>query len=282
MKQISCSLCDNTDLKHIFKKNDIPFYRCLNCHFVFSKPDRNPNRENLLEDYNPAYIDYLTKSVGDKRNFASFLKWMSRFCSFDGVRVLDIGTGSGKLVRFFRERGIDAYGIEPANSIYKKFLAEEPFFYCKTIEDFDETLTGGKFDIVLACDVIEHVEQPAVFLEHIQRLLKPNGKLFMSTPDVGSLMARMSGKWWHFYHEYHLSYFSRETIEASAERYGFNMLGFARLPRLKSLGYILQYMSDLVIRSGRLKIPKTIKDFAIPINLFDIMFVAFEKKRKVS
>jgi hypothetical protein len=41
-------------------------------------------------------------------------------------------------------------------------------------------------------------------------------------------------------------------------------------------------MTDLVIRSGRLKLPKTIKDFVIPINLFDIMFVAFEKKGKDS
>jgi 2-polyprenyl-3-methyl-5-hydroxy-6-metoxy-1,4-benzoquinol methylase len=280
MTQLSCSLCDSSDIKSLFKKDGIPYYRCRNCDFLFSRPQSNANLENLIEDYNPAYIDYLEKSVVDDRNFDSFLKWMKQFSSFEGVSVLDVGTGSGKLVRFLRDRGIDAYGIEPAPSLYTQFLAKESFFFCKTIEEFSETLEEDSFDIVLACDVIEHVVRPDIFLEHVYQVIKPNGKLFISTPDAGSLMAQVCGKCWHFYHKYHLSYFSRETITALAGNYGFREVGFGRLSRLRSVGYILQYLSDMVIRSGRLKMPETIKNFAIPINLFDIMSVAFEKREK--
>ena len=67
-------------------------------------------------------------------------------------------------------------------------------------------------------------------------LLRKGGLLLISTPDVGSVFARLSGKRWHYYNEYHLSYFSRITIRRLAAEAGLREVGFTRLPRLKSLG----------------------------------------------
>lgn len=265
----------------MFEKDRIPYYRCLDCHFAFSRPTQNANLERQLEDYEPAYINYLMESAEDIRNFTSFLAWMRQFVSFDKVRVLDVGTGSGKLVRFLHDRGIDAYGIEPARSIYSEFLGGESLFFCTAIEDFNEDLAGGKFDIVLACDVIEHVEQPNIFLKHVQRVLKPGGKLFVSTPDADSLVARILGSYWHHYNGYHLSYFSRKTIAMLAGRCGFDKVGFARLPRLMSAGYIVKYACDFLFRSGSVRQPRWAEKLVVPVNLYDIMYVAFEKKNYI-
>ena len=41
----------------------------------------------------------------------------------------------------------------------------------------------GKFDLVLACEVIEHVAHPRELLGHLKRFVEPNGRLFLTTPN---------------------------------------------------------------------------------------------------
>ncbi len=47
------------------------------------------------------------------------------------------------------------------------------------VEDLEEP----PFDLVVSLEVIEHVTDPALFLGHIARLLKPDGLLILSTPN---------------------------------------------------------------------------------------------------
>jgi 2-polyprenyl-6-hydroxyphenyl methylase/3-demethylubiquinone-9 3-methyltransferase len=46
-----------------------------------------------------------------------------------------------------------------------------------------ETLEEPPFDLIVSLEVIEHVTDPALFLGHIARLLKPDGLLILSTPN---------------------------------------------------------------------------------------------------
>lgn len=278
MKYQNCSLCSADCARAIFNKDKITYYYCTRCQFLFSCPENNANFENCFENYEPAYIDYLTNSGDKEKNLFYFLKWIKGFCSFEGERVLDIGAGSGKQVCFLRQRGIEAYGIEPAKALYSEFLAKEPYFFCETIEEFTETSVGGKFGVVLACDVIEHVKRPDIFFKNIFRVLAPGGWLFITTPDIRSLLAKLSGKRWHYYNKYHMSYFSKQTIVALAGHCGFDEMGFARLPRLKSLGYIMKYLNNFVMQSSCIKLPKWIENVIIPINLFDTMCVVFKRR----
>ena len=167
---------------------------------------------------------------------------------------------------------------KPAEPLYRRFLKDEPYFFRQAIEDIDIDSVHGRFDVVLACDVIEHVERPDLFLEKVAEVLKPGGLLCVSTPDVGSLLARVSGRSWHYYNRYHLSYLTRSTIRAVAETKGFTELGFARLPRLKSVGYLLLYLTDFIMGRGRLRLPARLTNLMVPINLYDTMYVAFEKR----
>ena len=47
---------------------------------------------------------------------------------------------------------------------------------------YDISLPSCSADAILSCDVIEHLENPAAHLKEIHRLLKPGGKLVLSTP----------------------------------------------------------------------------------------------------
>ena len=159
-----CPLCESDRVRKIFEKRGISYQRCLACEFVFSRPDTNPNLANTLEDYEPGYMEYLVESEVDERNHSALLRWVEHFFPIAGQKVLDIGCGVGKLVRFLRRRGIEAYGIEPAPALYSRFLAEEPFFFQQTIEEFADVSDREEFQILFACDVIEHLEEPKGFL----------------------------------------------------------------------------------------------------------------------
>ena len=49
-------------------------------------------------------------------------------------------------------------------------------------------LSGERFDLVVAGDIIEHLSNPGLMLEGMKGLMKPNGKLLVSTriPSVAS------------------------------------------------------------------------------------------------
>lgn len=272
----ACTLCGAAPATPLFHKRRIPYYACAACDFVFSRPATNANFENAIEDFEPSYLDYLQGSVEDDPNHAALLRWAESFAHLSGEPVLDIGAGSGKLVRFLRGRGARASGIEPAAPVYARFLSEEPFFSAKTVEELSED-PPEIFSVVFACDVLEHVPDPESFLAAISRLLAPGGVLLVSTPDVGSAFARLCGRQWHYYNKYHVSYFSRATLAATAARQGFRELGFTRLSRSKSIGYLLQYFIDFVTGGGRAKLPERLRRMVVPINLYDTMYVAFQR-----
>ena len=272
-----CRMCGTDYKKVLFEKRGIPYYRCRECGFIFSYPGENANFANKFDDYEASYLNYLIGTECDRKNYALLLTWMSKFCSWEGKRVLDVGAGSGKFVRFLREKKIEAFGLEPARALYERFLSKDSYFFCCYLEDFKEHLIGGNVDILVSWDVIEHMERPTVFFQNAAKLLKTGGMLFLDTPDVGSVLPRILGKWWHHYNRYHLSYFSRNTLATLAAQNGLKEIGFARLSYLKSMKYILQYLNEFVIGSKRMEFLKHVTETAIPINMRDMMFVAFQK-----
>lgn len=274
---MSCPLCRSESVQQLFEKQGIPFGKCLSCDFVFAKPSINANLANEFGEYEPAYLRYFAESVEDERNHAALLSWVEQFCLVEGQRVLDVGCGGGKFVRFLRRNGVDASGLEPAAPLFSHFLSDDPFFVQMTLEEFSATTAAEQFSVVFAWDVIEHIERPDLLLRDAAALLQPGGTLFVSTPDVASMAARTLGRWWHFYNKYHLSYLSRKGISALAERYGLHEVGYAHLPRLRSVRYTLQYFVDFVAGGGRIHIPSGLDGFVVPLNLFDTMSLAFRK-----
>jgi len=277
---LDCPLCQYNRTLKLFEKQGASFFRCQACDFLFARSEVNPNLANDLSDYEETYLDYLGDSPEDEANHSAFLRWVESYRLINDDEVLDVGSGSGKFVRFLRGRGIAAYGIEPAAALYSRFLAAEDCFSRQTIEELAAASPHGRFAVIVASDVIEHVERPDLFLCNAARLLKPDGLLFVSTPDVSSFGARIFGRSWHYFHRYHLSYLSRRTIGALAEAAGLQEVAFTRLPRLKSARYLLNYLVDALIGAGRIRFPARLDKLLVPINLYDTMYVAFAQARQ--
>ena len=127
-------------------------------------------------------------------------------------------------------------------------------------------------------DVIEHVVDPHAFFKDLELILKPHALVYMSTPDADSFAAKTFKANWHYINKYHFSLFSRKTLNAIAGKYGFREASYKHAPRLKSVGFILQYYIDFVMKKTSWRVPEYCNRWIIPINLFDDMQLVFEKK----
>jgi SAM-dependent methyltransferase len=101
-------------------------------------------------------------------------------------RVLDIPSGPGYLVKDLQELGFEGVAAEIDESLhcfndveYKKVDMTGKF-------PFDD----NSFDYVVSIEGIEHIENHFAFLREINRILKPGGQLFLTTPNVLSLESR--------------------------------------------------------------------------------------------
>lgn len=96
--------------------------------------------------------------------------------------ILEIGPGSGALLRDFSKLGWDCVGLDvSADALELSAYVTEP---CDRVELYSsaEALNYRKFDLVVACEVLEHIkEDQAIFNEWADHL-KPGGCLLLSMP----------------------------------------------------------------------------------------------------
>lgn len=111
-----------------------------------------------------------------------------------GGRLLDVGCGNGEFLQLAIEMGWRAEGIDFDMQAVGAARASSLNVVCGCIEDFKEK--SGQFDVITVSHVIEHVHDPASLLVQVHRLLKPDGMLWIETPNIDSFGARKFGRNW--------------------------------------------------------------------------------------
>ena len=271
-----CPLCRRPSAAPLFTKQQTDYWACRGCEFRFSTPLINPNLATPLDGYEDAYLQYLSADASDATNFAALGAWMERFAPLEGKRLLDVGAGSGKLVRFLRGRGVDAHGLEPARALFDRFLAGDPAFTCATLDQFDSP-DPAPFDVVTAFDVIEHVPDPHEFLQGVATALAPGGTFFVSTPNVESIVAKAFGRRWHFYYPTHLSYFGPSTLARAAAPHELRLIEWRHRGRLRSAGYMVRYAAEYICGINAPRWAHRLDRWYLPINLFDTLYAVFHR-----
>ena len=138
-------------------------------------------------------------------------------------KLLDVGCGDGQFLAQMQHLGWEAMGIEPDREAAK--VAQEHF----NIPVMAGTLESAKFpdnffDAVTLSHTIEHVSNPIWLLQECRRVLKQNGKLVVTTPNVASLGHQRFGKaWWGMDPPRHFYLFSLQTLADCAEESGFHI-----------------------------------------------------------
>lgn len=136
------------------------------------------NEEELKESYDAIWSE-TTMEEDD-----SFYEWIAELLNIQSDRVLlDVGYGSGQMLKFAAKRGAKTYGTDISEVAKKIAKANSP-------ESILEVFSGEKllyktdaFDYVTCLGVLEHMIHPEVGVQEIARVVKPDGKVIISLPN---------------------------------------------------------------------------------------------------
>ena len=116
-----------------------------------------------------------------------FLEYFKKQDELPPLKVLDLGAGRGALTQSLHQLG---YEVSACDLFVEYF--EYPEVKCDRV-DVTEAFpyASDSFDIVIAIEVTEHILDHENLFSECNRILKPNGRLYISTPNILSLKSRM-------------------------------------------------------------------------------------------
>jgi 2-polyprenyl-3-methyl-5-hydroxy-6-metoxy-1,4-benzoquinol methylase len=212
---------------------------CLDCGLVYTSPRPAPGA--LLTGYEENEdLDY--DSERDSRSMNAHLSLAMIRRHAPGGKLLEIGCANGFFLNAAR-MSYETVGVEPSRSARDyargKLRLDVP---AATMEE--ARFPDSSFDAVALIDVIEHLPDPLAMLREAARVTKPGGILYLVTPDVESLSARiLRGRWWGL-RPAHIYYFSAGTLAAMVEKAGFKVAESRSYGRIFSWGYWLTRLSN--------------------------------------
>ncbi len=245
--------------------------RCLSCGLVYTNP--RPTSSEMIRYYHEGYGPYhLTVS---KRNIRSywierlknaaegaylrryrgeiskhdigqlFLAWLGRrlYSSFYSKlppyrtqgRLLDVGCGSGIFLWKAKRAGWECVGLD---------LTFKPLVTAKErwgINVFQAKLpligmTDRSCDVVTMWAVLEHMHDPIASLLELKRVIRKDGLLILSVPDISTIETHWFGPYWYAWKlPRHLYHFTPETLTKILRNGGFEVIAIEHEPNLLNL-----------------------------------------------
>jgi len=192
--------------------------RCHTCGHWFTSP--MPESDYLLDLYAEGSLSVLGEGWEDQTRESNAIgvmpgpkvNWItSREKRIDSVSsYLELGPGDFSLFRHFSSRGWDCYAVEPGSWSHKSD---------RIFTSVSELPREIHFDVIVALDVLEHLSDPLSQMGAMADLLTTSGRMYLSSPNVRSVRARLNGLNWRMVSPIgHLHYFSPMSIQLMLSR----------------------------------------------------------------
>lgn len=287
---VACGALIDLRASHAMRKDGFDLVRCAGCSLLMRAA--LPSEAELAEIYSyeyfrhsddcatDGYADYL-RDAGLHRASARRRLQVLRQVSPSRGRLLDVGAAAGFFVSEANAVGWKAEGIDIAETMVRwgsEHLGAD--VRRATLAEIDR---GARFAAITMWDYIEHAVDPHAEIACCEELLEPGGVLALSTGDVDSLVARVSGRRWHLLTPRHHNYFfSASTLRRLLERCGLEVLSVGHPGSRYSLSHLVYKLE----RSLRLPVgprivarlqASSLARMSVPVNLFDIMTVVARK-----
>ncbi|HYU61252.1 MAG TPA: class I SAM-dependent methyltransferase [Solirubrobacterales bacterium] len=169
-----------------------------------------------------AYVTFNDRPLGGHRMLLDMVP--------AGGRVLDAGCSAGYLAERLVQRGSAVVGIEldPEAAERARSVCEEVLV--GDVEAVELPFEPGSFDAVVCGDLIEHLRDPGRFLARVRPLLRPGGRLALTTPNVANWTIRLGLLFGRFRYtqrgildETHTHLFTRRTLVECVEGAGYRV-----------------------------------------------------------
>jgi SAM-dependent methyltransferase len=254
MRAISCDLCGDPGYRVVYRTADRRFplegsfqmVECLNCGLLYLNPQ--PEFKEL-EPYYPeeGYDVYERAGIAgnivdnEKLNFwrgareilrrpmkrmipslreeiERELHWLGPLRS--GIRVLDVGCGLSDALSVYREKGAMTYGLDINARVCEEGTKRGHRMFCGQLPEAG--FESRFFDVIRFQQSLEHMFSPRDTLLEARRILKHDGRVWLSVPNHQSIQAKIFGRWFYTIDSpRHLFGFTPQTITRLLNETGF-------------------------------------------------------------
>lgn len=167
--------------------------------------------------------------------------------------ILDLGCGNGYLATYLLKQGYNAYGTDASAegiAIAKREYPDRFFLQDLSTGKLPTELQAVKFDTIISTEVIEHLYNPAGFIDFCKLCLPKGGELIISTPYHGYLKNLSLAVFNHWdkhlspdWHGGHIKFWSRKTLSKLLTDKGFEVTDF------KGCGRMPYFWKSMIIKA---------------------------------
>lgn len=251
LTHIRCPACNEDRARPRYGKQGFSIVECRACTLRYVNP--RPSRAWLDAWYRQAYFSLSHEQAAGAPHLRheaikdATARLRLQLLSPYGPkgRLLDIGCGGGFFVRAAAAGGWNAMGLEPSIEAARQ-TARTQHIRVVAGRSEETPFVDARFDVITLFDVLEHVFCPRTCLTEARRLLAPDGKLVIETPNMAGWLPRLMGA----RHPYvrppeHLTYFTPPTLRLLLERCGLKVEQLhERARKVLTLDYVLALLAQ--------------------------------------
>lgn len=192
----------------------------------------------ILEMINPFLEEYYEYDLMNRKSqtFRDYSKAIQKLENLTtGRRMLEVGCGTGALLKVALERGWQPSGVDSGEQNIETLNKDGIEGFCCSFLEFDKP---EAYDCLILWDLIEHSPDPQRFLHKAHELLSENGVLLLAVPYYPNLLSEFAGFIYKIsggkargslakmYVSEHVSYFSSKSMEHLLTKNGFKLQSF--------------------------------------------------------
>lgn len=205
-----------------FNKADVNIYYCARCDIKFASTNSFTS-EIYDKVYSSGELGYHHDETKDKLSLEELARKDINFVAVadslspDPLDILEVGCGYGYLTNALNQLGHRARGVD----VSRKAIAYAKEIYGDYFEQKEVTEVVGSYDMIIGVELIEHLMDPKGFVKKCTELLKPNGKLIITTPNKDFYNKKTL--WMTSPPPIHLFWFGKKAMETMAKNAGLEM-----------------------------------------------------------
>jgi 2-polyprenyl-3-methyl-5-hydroxy-6-metoxy-1,4-benzoquinol methylase len=228
---LDCFICGGNNYKNINETDryGLSYYTgvCLACGHVQQFNYLNDEAHEIF--YSSHYRNIYQTGTPEELFFRQYFKAAKKIEKFVGDInfdfTLEIGSGPGGILKYFEKNkfskvlGIDLdqrfldYGIKKGLNLVNT-----------SFENFNTT---QKFDLIIICHVLEHVQNPIEILKKVNSLLNEGGLVYIEVPSIESVKnGDYGGDIKNYFHIAHVSHFTEKSIVNLLNNTGYQIVKF--------------------------------------------------------
>lgn len=227
--EVPCPVCGGSDSRYLFSTKDYVFActndtfgvrKCFSCGCGYLSP--RPSKSSI-PIYYPKEFYWSWEGEAEALSWDAILdkrmnqlqekaKWLN---DLQPGRLLDIGAQKGEFLWYMAQKGWTVEGVELDSTV------PNPSGMTIRYGDFlTMDIEEGVYDVVTFWAVLEHVYEPALFLEKASKLLRPGGRLVGLVTNINSIQSRI-----YTADDYprHLTIFSKKSLQLLAKKNGLTL-----------------------------------------------------------